>query len=143
MKKKLILFITATALMVLSSGCYGAVSTRGELPYGVWESEEPYIMIDIPYNHEGRYTGKYEKNGEIVDIVVMFEVSHKGIEIHDAIVNVDNVFAEDTWYFAGTYTYTKNKLVYKLPPHFAEMHGFSKITFKKTAGYEKDSVVEK
>ena len=136
MKKKYILpimpIILATLLMLLS----GCVSTLGVLPYGVWQSEEPYILLDIPYEGTGMYTGKCEKGGEIIDIVFGIPVSHKGITIFDAIALESNEFSSKNMYYAGTYTYTEDKLVYKLSPYFQEIHGIKKITFTKIQDYE-------
>lgn len=91
MKKKQVLTMTLMISLMFLSGC---VSAAGELPYGVWESEEPHILLDIPYDSDGWYHGKYEKDGEMVDIVIGFAVSHKSLEIYDAIVQKDNVLAE-------------------------------------------------
>lgn len=126
MKIKYILAIIQIMFCLLLTGC---ISTLGALPYGVWKSEAPYILLDITYEDE-IYHGEYEKDGEIIDITFQFMVSHKAFDIFDSNTKIDNP------YFAGSYTYTKDKLVYKLYPRWAEEHGIKEITFTKIQDYE-------
>jgi len=122
-------------LTMVLSGC---VSTLGELPYGVWESEEPYIQLNVKYGEDRPFRGKYERDGEIIDMVFWFMVSHKAIDIYDPIVMEQNPISlsEDNCYFYGTYTYTKDKLKYKLSLYFADLYGYKTITFIKIPEYE-------
>ena len=133
MKKKHIWVIMwMTMFLMLLFGC----STAGVLPYGVWESEEPYILLDIEYDPDDMHRGKYDKNGEVIDVILLFRAAYKGLELFDLSANEGESFSSDDPYFAGDYTYTKDKLTYTLYPYWQEKQGYKTITFTKIKDYE-------
>ena len=149
MKIKFIILsaLTVAIYFISSLGCW--VNTLGALPYGVWQSEDPYIILDVTFEiTENDYgwgvrNGKYEKDGEIIEIVFSFFVSHKGIVIYDAGAMSLGELSSNTSYFSGDYTYTKNRLTYKLTPYFKEETGYNKITFTKIQDYDPPETSER
>ena len=112
------------------TGCFGAVNLTGKLPYGVWESSDPYILMDISIEKIGFFNGKYEKDGEIIDVYIGFTYG-KGFAIHESIENENDSPRTESIIIYGTYTYTKNKLKYTLIKKYQETTGYKTITFTK------------
>ena len=125
------LLIVITALCVLLSSC---VSTRGELPYGIWQSENPYIVLHV--TQEGDWRGEYEQEGKTIDVSLEFAIGYKGM----GMVNPDNRKENEIYEYYGTYTFNKNKLTYKLTPYFVKRYGFKTITFKKIEDYKPETL---
>jgi hypothetical protein len=139
MKAKYGLILILIVLLALKSGC----STRGKLPYGAWQSDNPYIILHVihdvynnPDNPVGLYCGQYEKDGQIIDIFFRFNSGYKGMAIYDPSDFREGRLYGDNPYFSGTYNYAKDKLVYKLKPHWKEEHGIKEIIFTKIQDYE-------
>lgn len=107
MKIKPLLLVLLFISSVFSTGC---VSTRGELPYGVWESKEPHIILNVVFG---------------------FAAGYKGLEIF-AVGDDMEARPHGDMYFAGDYIFKKDKLTYTLSPYFAESYGYKTIIFKKT-----------
>ena len=147
MNRKYLFGIILALLLVQMSGC---VSTRGELPYGVWQSEEPYILLDVVldvYNNLdvngnpiGMYMGQYKKDDETIDIVFGFNSGYKGMSIFDINDRKEEGLDGDNPYFYGTYKFSDDKLSYKLSPYYAEIYGYKKIVFTKIQDYESEEV---
>jgi hypothetical protein len=141
MKKRYILLIVAVvAYVFFLTQCKTGYS---EIPYGVWESEEPYLCLDIVTNIKDNYGnvyyGKYEKDKERIDVVFIVDTIRGGIEIHDMddlwVGDGEEMLHHDYPYFFGYYTFTDEEMVLELTPHFEEMHGFKTIKFKKIQDY--------
>jgi hypothetical protein len=136
MKTRYISLIILVSFLTLQYGC--GVSTRGELPYGMWQSEEPYILLDIVRDNPIlTYSGKHERDGEIVDILISFAVSHKAFNIYlfDNQKEVGDLQRE-IWYFYGDYKFKEDGLIYTLSSRFREEHGIRSITFTKIQDYD-------
>jgi hypothetical protein len=131
MKRKFIFIEFFLVTLGVLFGC----STRGELPYGIWESSDPYIVLDVAKTASSMYSGTYEKDGEIINIVFGFNAGFKGLSIFDSSALTGNELQGDSPYFAGTYSYSTNELIYTLNPYWEEIHGFQTIKFKKTQDY--------
>ena len=118
--------------LVLLSGCGFNFAYKKEVPYGVWLSEEPYLMLDLDYRYlGGKYPGEYIKDGEVIDAIIRFNTDMT-INIYDAI-DISDYRNID---FVGNFTVNKDTLVFKLNSIFAERYGYEKITLKKTKSYE-------
>jgi len=98
------------------------ISTRGPIPYGVWQSEEPNITLyfDPEIWVSDPFSGIYVKDGESTDIVIIFSTANKGFRIYDKEVYFnENRISENTLY-AGDYRVRGNKLRYSLRPYWRE-----------------------
>ena len=90
--KKLIVFLFLVLLFTL-----GACASPLPIPYGVWHSEDPNITLIIDREHatvlydtsgfilsRNVFPGTYEKDGEIIDIVIGFLESRNTFGIQSA-----------------------------------------------------------
>ncbi|MCL2035278.1 MAG: hypothetical protein FWG94_11205 [Oscillospiraceae bacterium] len=122
------------AFLILTSAC----NTRGELPYGVWQSEEPNITLyfDPEIWVSDPFPGTYIKDGESTDIVIIFSSSAKAFSIYNASLyySEDGLNYVDSYkdaYYYGYYRVRGNKLRYNLVPHWQERTGIKTIVFEK------------
>jgi len=110
------------------------ISTQGPLPYGVWQSENPNIILNInpelkseTYND---FPGTYESEGVETDLVVVFATAHKGFAIH-----LEYFGRYDEAFLTGTYKIRGNKLRYSVLPFWQERTGIKTIVFEKVSDY--------
>ncbi|MCL2147331.1 MAG: hypothetical protein FWH52_05945 [Synergistaceae bacterium] len=133
MKKMLSILLSVTLIMPLL-GCTIDMSIfEKKIPYGVWQSDEPYILLDINYKTSDQvyWYGEYEKDGDVIDIIILFETGMQ-INIRDAIDVADT----NKVYFVGEFSAVKDELKFRLTPYFAEKYGYKTITFKKIEDYK-------
>jgi membrane peptidoglycan carboxypeptidase len=108
-----------------------------EIPYGVWQSNEPYILLDIQYP-VGASSGKYERDGLIIDTRLEFTIKGRSLGIRPTEDQRRELWETEriSSYLAGTFTFTEDKLVYKLSKHFRDQYGIRSITFTKIQDYD-------
>jgi len=129
MKKIVVLLV----FLILTSAC----NTRGELPYGVWQSEEPNITLYFdPKIDEDVFSGTYMKDGENINIVVLVSSVNKGFRIYNESLyysehGLNYVDSYRDSYYSGDYRVRGNKLRYKLRPYWQEQTGIKTIVFEK------------
>ena len=153
--KKLIILLFLALLLTFS-----ACSAWTPVPYGVWQSEYPNItlIVDREYatvlyrnrvdegsdgneirriiHNEDVFHGTYEKDGEIVDIVIDFFVPNGMFGIQNASIDTP-VMSQDT-YFSGSYGLRGNRLYLHLSPGTQERTGFRRIVFELVEAREAD-----
>ena len=122
-------------LMAILTAC--GVSTRGEIPYGVWKSEEPNITLYFDPEVYREFSGVYVKDGESINIIIIFATSAKAFSIYDESLfySGKNRTSADVYYY-GYYRVRGNKLRYNLVPHWQERTGIKTIVFEKVSDYE-------
>ena len=153
MKKRLGTLILVT-LMITSLLPACGISTRGTLPYGVWQnktlgltlnSTEP-IAIKItqppieaidptkPIEYERKvYTGIYVIDGMETDILILFSNHAKEFYIYNA---AEYPAVYDKAYFFGSYRFDDKQLRYKVIGWWEEQTGIPEIIFTKIEDYE-------
>ena len=128
------------AFLILTSAC----NTRGPIPYGVWKSEKPDIILYLAPETElfadeaipGKYyPGTYIKNGENRNAIIGFGYSKEFI-IYDEEVFLTEKRISENMLYVGNYRVKGNKLRYNLVPHWKEQTGIKTIVFEKVSDYE-------
>jgi len=140
MRKQLYIILCFLLLLMCLSAC--PVNTQGSLPYGKWESSDPHIVMDFnPFEEEveGLYYGIYYEDDKEIAIYITFT----GFSKHFAIYEVaDRIYLSEPDYYKralldGSYTFTKNKLHYKVNTYWQEKSGVTHtIVFTKIEDYE-------
>ena len=136
MRKKVLTGIILLLLLAFVSSC--GVNTRGPLPYGKWESTEPYIIMDInPQNEE--FYGVYQQDDEIIDVLITFKNLWKEFDIYN-VSDLSKISQPDFYELAllnGEYAIRNNKLYYRVKPYWKEKSGITHtIVFDKIEEYE-------
>lgn len=123
-------------LLLFASSC---VNTRGQLPYGIWQSKEPDLVFDIDPQCESFFKGQYTEDGKSINVFVAFAVAYKEFGIYDEsevdIAKGSIRHTEDS-IFEGSYKMKGDKLIYTLNPHWREVTGYKTITFDKIKEYD-------
>ena len=140
MKKKLLTGIFFLLLVICLSACF--VNTRGPLPYGKWESSDPHIVMDINpqvYESPGVFYGVYYEDSIEIAVFIPFSGFSKQFDIYKLSDKIN--MSQPSFYrlalFGGSYTFTKNRLKYKLQPYWQEQSGITHtIVFNKIEEYE-------
>ena len=87
---------------------------------------------------EGRNYGTYIRDGEEIEIHIVFGHVSNALSIYDSFVLDDN--RREAWdvytYFTGRWEVKDDKLHLTLLPKWREMYGIDKIVFTKIADYE-------
>ena len=121
------------------------ISTRGPIPYGVWQSEDPHITLylapetelfvgePIPGTH---YPGIYIKDGENINIIIGFGYSKSFSIYNEALFYSDEYWNYRDAYYNGTYRVRGNKLRYNVLPFWQEQTSIKTIVFEKVSDYE-------
>ena len=133
--KRFILF--AVCMIFLLTAC---TYVNLDLRYGVWESDDPKIVMDINpeverFGHEVIYT---EENGDVIDLSVVFSNNSYNMDI--CRLNEDGT-DWDT-YFSGTYKVKGDKLTLTLINQEFAKTEYEEIIFVKTKEYEVESQEE-
>ncbi len=131
--------VVAIALMlVVVASLSSCVSTRGPIPYGVWENSALGLVMDWnPDDNE--FTGIYQNNGEAVEIYVGLSIFSKEFNIYKG---SDKQFGDNAGYneralFNGSYSLKDGKLYYSLMPYWEEKSGIiGTIIFEKIKEYD-------
>jgi len=129
-------FILLFILLFLLTSCQQPKS----VPYGIWQSESPDIVMDLEpnYEHPGvpkLYYGTY--NLENTEISIVIEFGNDNIHIHN-ISDYDaesNAMRSNAEYFIGTFKVKKNKLYYSLSEYYQKIYGYKQIVFTKIQDY--------
>lgn len=105
-------------------------------PYGVWESEEPKIVLDINPDTAYLYGGEYTHDGITSDLIIQFHNDGRGFDILDSqALQGDTVIGLDYTYFVGKFTIWNNTMTYTLFDNYAEKTGYEKIKFRLVEEY--------
>jgi hypothetical protein len=107
------------------------------VPIGLWQSDDPSITLDITNEERGHY-GTYVKDGEEIEIYIVFGHVSNLLSIYDAITQDENFKGpyDDYEYFVGTWKNEGDILNFYLKQTWQEMHGIKEIVFTKIADYE-------
>ncbi|MCQ4897382.1 hypothetical protein [Anaerotruncus sp. DFI.9.16] len=153
MKKRLGTLILVT-LMITSLLPACGISTRGTLPYGVWQNKTLGLTLNItepiaikitqppieaidptkPIEYERKvYTGFYVIDGMETDILILFSNHAKEFYIYNA---AEYPAVYDKAYFFGSYRFDDKQLRYKVIGWWEEQTGIPEIIFTKIEDYE-------
>jgi hypothetical protein len=100
-------------------------------PYGIWESNDPEITLELCGIHRavGRLgIGVYVKNDEPIDIVVKRD-HWDGLSFMDA--EFPNYYSDLTRFFFGEFALQDDKLYINLTSAFQERTGFTQLVFER------------
>ena len=130
------------------------ISTRGTLPYGVWQNKTLGLTLNItepiaikitqppieaidptkPIEYERKvYTGIYVIDGMETDILILFSNHAKEFYIYNA---AEYPAVYDKAYFFGSYRFDDKQLRYKVIGWWEEQTGIPEIIFTKIEDYE-------
>ena len=153
MKKRFGTLILVT-LMITSLLPACGISTRGTLPYGVWQNKTLGLTLNItepiaikitqppieaidptkPIEYERKvYTGIYVIDGMETDILILFSNHAKEFYIYNA---AEYPAVYDKAYFFGSYRFDDKQLRYKVIGWWEEQTGIPEIIFTKIEDYE-------
>lgn len=105
MMKKIIILFALFLLCVMPSSC----SMPYEKPYGVWQSEDNRIWMDINPEKDHPYLGRYQKNdGTIIVVDIRFGMDKK-ISIQNTRLPSEEY---GTFYFVRPFKVKDGKLYY-------------------------------
>ena len=154
MKKRLGTLILVT-LMITSLLPACGISTRGTLPYGVWQNKTLGLTLNItepiaikitqppieaidptkPIEYERKvYTGFYVIDGMETDILILFSNNAKELDVFNAAEYLTAAY--DEAYFHGSYRFDDKQLCYKVIGWWEEQTGIPEIIFTKIEDYE-------
>ena len=133
--KKIVLIVCCGILFLALSSC---TSYELVVPVGIWQSDDPSITLDIANDVSDPNFGTYVRDGEEIEIYIVFGHVSNLLSIYDAIVlNENHKGGWDDWtYFVGNWDIKDDKLYLILKSKWREMHGIDKIVFTKIADYE-------
>lgn len=104
-----------------------------EKPYGKWQSEDTFLVLDINPNVIGPFSGTYKKEMEEINIAIYFAYE-KSFVIHNVTEESEE---DDRVLFNGYFKVKDEKLYYTLKPHWQELTGITEpIVFEKIEEYE-------
>ena len=136
MREKALISIFFLLLLICLTAC--GVNTRGPLPYGKWESIEPYIFMDINPNDKYFY-GTYQQNDEIIEVWITFQAYWKQFDIYK-VSDTSKINEPDFYELAllnGFYRIKNGKIYYRIKPHWQEKSGVKHtIVFELIEEYE-------
>ena len=130
---------------VLSLMCFFTACGPAPVPYGIWKSSDPDIILIIDPNRADsenrfRFPGVYTKDGVEIDVVVGVEIRQGRIMIYDNIIDFSAVDYIDGTYFIGNYRLRNRgtRLQYDVIPHWQERTGVNQILFELIAEVDID-----
>lgn len=124
-------WISTAFILVFIAALLAACSIPYEIPYGIWKSNNPDLMLSISEKQNGYFKGIYVKDGEPVDVFISF-LHEKGFDIQTE----EDANGVRGSYFYGTFKVDKNQMHYRLKPHYQEITGYETIIFEKIEDYE-------
>ena len=137
--KKICIVIYCFIVMLILSSCTTYVFIT---PVGLWQSDDPQITLNITnedeeQNQDRDHYGTYIKNGEEIEIYIVFGHVSNLLSVYDAIIldkNFKGTMDEQTL-FCGHWEVKDGKLYFTLLPKWQGMYGIKEIVFTKTADY--------
>ncbi len=115
-----------------------------KIPYGVWESTDPSITMDINPELDGSDRGGYPpfeaiyitSNGDVITLSVAFSKIDGQLHITDDNEDEDNIPVDH--YFVGHYNFDDDTLTFSPGLSAQEDHGtaYEEIIFTKTKDYD-------
>jgi len=127
-KKAKISILILTLFMLAFTAC--GVTTYQAMPYGVWQSAEPNIVLIINPNRAA--SGTYIRDGEQIDIFAIVDTARGrgGIWVFNTSVD-DPGNNRDAAYFRGDYRVRRGRLYLTFTPYWQERTGYERIVFEK------------
>jgi len=126
MKKHLFILI---GLLIILTSCTAAYHIT--VPVGQWQSDFASLTFEKKNEDEGYTYGTYVKDGEVVDVFIVFSHINNLFSIRDMEDMHENGTGNQYEYFCGRYTVTDDKMYCTLLPHWETMHDVKEIVFTR------------
>ena len=132
-RKLLLTFLLGINALSLTA----CLPTQG-IPYGVWKSDDPDMILYITTTSEetGMYHGEYVLDGQTVNFEFVIDPSHGGIM---DIFYSDGAAHDDAFIFRGHVQTQGDRMVYTPYSTYQEKTGYTRIIFNKVADYDPDA----
>ncbi len=136
-------FAIVVIITLLLSSC---IAKELEIPYGVWESNEPDIVMYLDPATEGipetGWTQTFEaiyapENGEAMNLSVLFNDNDGRLMLYELIELDDDVVSYNI-YYSGTFWTNSDTLTLDIVNQTAAGTDYKKIVFTKTKDYDKE-----
>lgn len=138
---KPIRILGALFLLVLTLSFSGCSPTKAkEIPYGIWQSNNPDIVLYIdPDNKDGMFKGTYTIDGVENNLYLSLDIVQGAFVIHKESAYTPGkpgIYSGDKYlYFRGHWKLKDEELYFQVNSHFFELTGYSDIYFEKIDDY--------
>ena len=124
-------------MMFLLMYSFRNVSTRSETPYGVWQSQDPSLTLDVDPNHrlKGLYYGTYTVNDVTIDVYAEFISVYDQLSIYPLSALEPDGLNGNHVIFSGPFKMRNGQLICEANPGTRERTGYTRIVFDKIKDY--------
>ena len=133
---KKIFFAMLCSVVLSITSCDGN-RPENQPPIGVWQSDDPYMVIYIESQESGNHYGVYHNGSDVIEVTFHFAGLTNNFRIRDTEKwnkyneEGDLVERDKYEYFNGTFKVQDNVMYYTIRPKWQELRGISEIVFTK------------